>query len=82
MQHARGQPGEPAQALRRIQVTQQGRDTALTQGHQALRRGGECQQAHPVAQGGGGTQTDVATTDDQHAFTAEARRQGSERGLV
>ena len=78
----RGQSGQTAQGLRRIQITDQRQDTLRTQNILALRTGGQGQHTQAPWPQACHTQPHVATTHNQQAFATKACRQRAQRALV
>lgn len=74
--------GESAQGRCDVKIAQQWGQATGSECWHALRLRGERKQPHPTAQLCGYTLTDVAASDNQHAFPTKTRRQGAKRGLV
>ena len=81
-----GEAGQALEAGGIVEVARQGRDAPASQERGAPGRGAQGHQAHTggleAAVQAGHAQADIAATDDEHAFTPEARRQRAEGGLV
>ena len=81
MHDARRQPGQPGERCRPVEVARQRCDALATQLRNAGGRRCQRQQAHAPWQAARHSQADIAASDDQDAFAAKARRQGTEGTL-
>ena len=82
MQHPCCHPGEAVQGLRMIQVAMQGLYSTCAKLRHAVGARGQGQQPDSRRQALCHAQSDIATPNDKHAFTAKAGRQCAQRGLV
>ena len=82
MNHPSGKARQSAQAGGVIQIANERRRANLPQRADALGRRSQGKNAQAATQVAHGPQANIATTDDQQAFTTESSRQSSKGGLI